>query len=384
MIDTLPSPDPITKEHSERVLAHIRHTILQEGPISFARFMQLALYTPRLGYYSAGTRKFGEAGDYVTAPEISPLFSRCIARQIAQILLDLAGSDILELGAGSGVMALEILRYLSEIKAPFEHYYILEVSADLRERQQQLLYQQAPQWLHKIEWLDCWPTTPINGAIIANEVIDAIPVHKFMIQNGPKEYFVTWKDERLQWLLAEPQHDELRKQIMALQIDFANGYESEINLMLPSWIASLADHLECGLALLIDYGFPRHEYYHPDRSTGTIMCHYHHRAHTNPLIYPGIQDITTHVDFTTVADAAADHGLTVSGFTHQAAFLLNCGITDFMMQAHDTITQYQLSQQIKRLTLPSEMGELFKVIALTKNYSESLLGFEKINQLERL
>ena len=292
--------------------------------------------------------------------------------------------SILEFGAGSGVMALEILKELERQQALPKHYYIMEVSADLRERQQTLFKEKSPEFLPIVQWLDELPAQKFKGVILANEVLDAMPVHKFKIQGGIQEYYIDYSAEKLQWHLNKISTLELEKQINQLNINFAEGYDSEINLLLPAWIASLSDILQQGLILLIDYGFVRHEYYHPDRSCGTLMCHYRHRAHPDPLIFPGIQDMTAHVDFTAVAEAAINNGLTVSGYTHQAGFLINCGITEWLAEAKDAREQIKLNQQVKRLTLPSEMGELFKAMALTKNYETPLLGFSGMSQMEKL
>ena len=383
-MNTLPTPDPLAKAQCEQVLAHIRKEIRRQGPISFARYMELALYAPGLGYYSGGARKFGESGDFITAPELSPLFSRCIAKQCGQVLKDLGGGDILELGAGSGVMALEILKELDRLQQLPRRYYILELSAELKDRQRQLFKKEGSKYLSIIEWLNGLPSDGIQGVVLGNEVIDAMPVHKFKQQNGVKEITVDYKKGQLQWRVDKPSAVELEKSILDLGIDFAQGYESEINLWLGVWVASLSDSLKQGLILFIDYGFPRHEYYHPERHSGTVMCHYRHRAHADPLILTGIQDITAHVDFTAVAEAAVRSGLDVSGFTHQAGFLINCGITEMLEPVDDETLQFNVNQQAKRLMLPGEMGELFKAIALTKNYDETLLGFVTMDQRERL
>lgn len=380
--NNIPAPDLFARMHSEQLQQHIAQEIINNGPITFARYMQLALYAPRLGYYSANTQKFGEAGDFVTAPEISPLFSRAVAQQCQQILADLEGGEILELGAGSGVMAVDILRELASHQCLPTHYYILEISADFRERQAALIKSEIPQLLDRVNWLSQLPSHPIRGVIIGNEVVDAMPVHKFKIKNGIKEIYVDYKTDQFTWKIDEPS-SSLTEAVRDLRINFAEGYESEISLLIKGWILSLTKILHTGLILLIDYGFPRYEYYHPDRNQGTIVCHYRHRSHFDPLILMGIQDITAHVDFTVLAEAALP-SLMVAGFTHQAAFLLNCGIASFMPSYEDQVLYYTITQQIKKLTLPSEMGELFKVIALTKNYQKPLLGFTYMNQTERL
>lgn len=385
MANSLPTPDPLAKTHSERVQARIRAEIAATGPISFARFMQLALYEPGLGYYSAGARKFGRDGDFVTAPEISPLFSWSLANQCVEVLITLDGGDIFELGAGSGIMALEILRELERQECLPIHYYILEVSADLKHRQQQLLQSQLPTHLYeRICWLENLPKE-FTGIILANEVLDAMPVHKFKMKNVMHACCVDWQNNQFVWQDIEITDQLLLTALHQLEIDFSQHYESEINLLLPSWIASLADCLQRGLILLIDYGFPRQEYYHPCRSMGTLMCHYQHRAHSDPFFLPGLQDITAHVDFTAVALAAYAQGLSLYGFTHQAAFLLNCGITQYLtVQQDDPLANYQRNQQVKQLTLPSEMGELFKVIGFGREIKPQLLGFSQMNQLMRL
>ncbi len=384
MVNNLPIPDPLLHAHGARVEAHIAEEIRKHGPIPFARYMSLALYAPGLGYYSAGLRKVGTGGDFVTAPELSPLFSRCVAKQCLQVLADLPSGDILELGAGTGAMALSLLQELETHGVLPEHYFILEVSADFRERQQQLFQEKASRFLDRVRWLDRLPEQPIQGVIIGNEVVDAMPVHKFKIESGIKEFYVDYRDGKFVWELSEPSSSELVAKIKEWEVQFPENYESEINLWVQPWIASLSDALQKGLILLIDYGFPRHEYYHADRNQGTLMCHYQHRAHSDPLILTGLQDITAHVDFSNVAEAAAHQGLSVAGYTHQAAFLLNCGLLDFIQKSENPADHYRVAQEIKRLTLPSEMGELFKVIALTRGVDRDLIGFSSMNQVERL
>lgn len=380
---TLPAPDPIAKAHSDKLLALIQAEIADNGPMSFQRYMDLALYANELGYYTAGAHKFGRAGDFVTAPEISSLFSRCVAKQCQQVLASLDSADMLELGAGSGVMALHLLEELERQQALPAHYYILEVSPDLQQRQRLLFAEKRPDLLEKVSWLHALPATPFNGVIVANEVMDAMPVHLFHVGEGVQELCIDHGKQGLHFTVQPTKQKLLIESVNALGVDFAPGYQSEINLLLPAWIQSLSECLAKGLILLIDYGFPRHEYYHPDRHRGTVMCHYQHHAHDNPLIWPGIQDITAHVDFTAVAETAVNAGLAVSGFTHQAAFLINCKIAQ-MLEIVDEVERFQLSQQVKTLTLPSEMGELFKAIALTKNFDDTLLGFKQLDQRARL
>lgn len=364
---------------NEQILVEIK----QQGPMPFVRFMQQALYAPGLGYYSSGQQKFGKHGDFITAPELSSLFSQCIARQCLQVLSSLTSPIILEFGAGSGVMAIDILLMLESLNALPEAYWILELSAELQQRQENLFKKRAPHLLSKVKWLSTLPDTVFEGVILANEVLDAMPVHKFRMQKTLEEAYVDAKKGEFIWHWDQPSN-QLRKAIIQLERDFAEGYESEVNLFIEGWIKSLSACLSRGLVLLIDYGFPRREYYHPDRSMGTIMCHYQHRAHSNPLLSVGLQDITAHVDFTAVAESAVKNNFDVEAYTHQAAFLIDCGITDLLQNAKDTIEQFNWSNQVKQLTLPSEMGELFKVMALTKEFDDELLGFRTLNRLETL
>jgi len=379
----LPEPSQFEKEHSRRLQQQILAEIEEKGPMTFARYMELALYAPELGYYRCGSQKFGEQGDFITAPELSPLFSQCVARQCRQMLMDLPMSDILEFGAGSGVMARVILQTLAQLNSLPQHYYILELSAELQQRQRQEFQNHAPELLPTVIWLAQWPAH-FRGIILANEVLDAMPVHRFGYCQGLQEYYVVNQQGELAWRLGPLSTPQLSAQLEKLTDAFSDGYSSEINLLLPGWIAGLDVCLDQGVILLIDYGMTRREYYHPDRGCGTLLCHYRHRAHANPFWQPGLQDITAQVDFTAVAMAAVAGELNVQGYTHQAAFLLNCGITDFMTGDEDPRSRISLSRQIQRLTLPGEMGEAFKVMALTKNYEQDLLGFKTLNQLERL
>lgn len=379
-------------------IAHFEHTeyrmnkvlteqlidkVQREGPVTFAYFMQQALYAPGLGYYSSGQQKFGEAGDFITAPELSPLFSQCIARQYQQVLSQLIVPIILEFGAGSGAMAVDILLTLEKLGCLPKQYWILELSAELQQRQQQLFEKRAPHFLPNVEWLSSLPAVPFEGIILANEVLDAMPINKFRMQKDLEEAYVDYKNYRFIWHWDKPTIP-LQNAFSKLDVDLALDYESELNSFVGGWIKSLSNCLSKGLVLLVDYGFPRREYYHPDRSMGTIMCHYQHRAHSDPLVSVGLQDITAHVDFTAVAEAAVENDFDVEGYTNQAAFLIDCGIIDLAQNAKDDIERFNWNSQVKRLTLPGEMGELFKVIALTKDFDQELLGFRTLNQIERL
>jgi len=385
----LPLPSSAAFAHSQRLIAEIKTVINQAGvAISFADFMASALYQPGLGYYSAGLRKFGAKGDFITAPEISPLFSQCIAQQCQQILRALGEGVILEFGAGTGMMAAEILKELNRLDCLPTQYLILEISADLRQRQQATLQAHIPELLEKVQvqWLERLPTSPLQGIILANEVLDALPVHRFCVKKSELlEFYVGIKeadisaplDSEFSWQVLPIRQPKLQAIVEKLSPDLADGYISEVNLALPAWLHSVADILAKGLVLLIDYGFPQWEYYHPQRLSGTLMCHYQHHSHDNPLILVGLQDITAHVNFTAVAETAIEAGLSVAGYTSQAQFLLACGLAEKLSQyeVSDTANYLQAAQQIKTLTLPSEMGELFKVMALTRQIDEPLLGF---------
>lgn len=378
---SLPPLTPEQAAHSARLVERIRDEIdAQQGWISFERFMELALYEPGLGYYSAGASKFGESGDFITAPEISPLFSRCLANQCIEVFEQIGSADILELGAGSGVMAADILTELHATNHLPRTYFILEVSADLRDRQRERLARLAPEVLERVQWLDAWPTA-FRGVVLANEVLDALPVHRFRIRKDQVNAVgVTWQLGQLDW--SEVRADEpLEKAVRAIESELESplpdGYGSEINVRLRDWIAGLSGALEEGVVLLIDYGLPRRQYYRPERREGTLLCHYRHRFHDNPLIHVGVQDIGAWVDFTAVAEAAVGAGLEVIGFSTQAHFLIGNGIEQLIagLQSAELEARVQLARQAMLLTLPGEMGERFKVIGLGKQYPHSLRGF---------
>lgn len=381
---SLPQPDSEALAYSQKLITHIKHHLQASGgKLTFAHFMQLALYTPGLGYYSSGRIKFGQQGDFVTAPEISPLFGYCIACQCQQILTILPHASILELGAGSGRLAADILSHLATLNCLPQHYFILELSAELRQRQQALLQKYVPTYYPQIVWLNSLPNPQsFTGIMLANEVMDALPVHLFRLdQTTFYERYVTCHNDQLVWEEGPPSSQALRDRIAQIKHTYlpdAASYLSEINLQLAPWITSLAQSLAQGVILLIDYGFPREEYYHPQRNQGTLMCHFHHYAHSDPLLYPGLQDITAHVDFTLVAESAKQAGLEVLGYTNQAWFLLKCGLMELATQANieaNSSRQLRISQQLQKLTLPHEMGELFKVIALGRNFPTALIGF---------
>lgn len=359
--------------------------IKKNGPMSFARFMELALYAPNAGYYRTSNPKFGPQGDFITAPEISSLFGSCFAHQCHQIFKFLPTANILEFGAGSGALAVDLLTELEQLNALPGHYYILEVSGYLRQLQRETIQTKCAHLMDRVIWLDTLPTDFI-GVIVANEVLDAMPVHKFCVTHQKiQEFYVIYQNKAYAWELKEA-NGPLKSAVKKLNILHEN-YSSEINLYLAPWIKSLSDALTQGVILLCDYGFPAHEYYHADRWMGTLMCHHRHLAHDNPLIHVGQQDITAHVDFTAVAEAALGTELNVLGFTNQAAFLMNTGLTQYFEKQFnlcDTAKQLTLGTAMKKLTLPTEMGELFKVMALGKGIDEDLAGFVHNDQRVRL
>jgi SAM-dependent MidA family methyltransferase len=380
-MSTLPTPSQDAKEHSQQLVSLIESTVKEAGGwIDFAQFMQLALYAPSLGYYSAGGRKFGAGGDFVTAPEISPLFAQTISNQIAQVL-QITNGNILELGAGTGKLAADVLLTLEQLDSSPTKYFILEVSDHLRQVQLETLQKKLPQELmQRVEWLNALPAV-FDGVVIGNEVLDAIPVHiVHATAQGLCERGVTVEKEGFAWLDKAMQDQALTEQHLLDAVSKHNlpeGYITEFCPAACALVASLAKVLQRGIILMIDYGFAEREYYHQQRNQGTLMCHYQHYAHVNPLINIGLQDITAHVDFTSIADAGINNALQLSGFCSQAQFLINCGILDVMSQvsAHDIANYAPLAAAAQKLLSPAEMGDLFKVIAFSKNVEEPLIGF---------
>lgn len=377
----LPEPSVEEIEHSRAVAEHIRAQIQQAGGwISFERFMQLALYAPGLGYYSAGSTKLGAGGDFVTAPELSDLFSRCVARQCAQVLPLMGGGEILELGAGTGRMAAAILETLQSMDALPARYSILEVSADLRERQQARIAKLPASLQQRVVWLDRLPGKAMQGVVLANEVLDALPCHRFVVRAdgiralgvsiGPNGQFIEQERE------AEPELVAAYERVLNdLREPLPEGYRSELCLHVEPWIASLAQCMQRGVALFFDYGLPRAHYYHPQRMEGTLRCHFKHHVHDDPLILPGIQDITAWVDFTRVAEGALAAKCDVLGFATQAAFLLGSGIASFAADVDDPVQRARFASEARQLLLPGEMGEAFKVMAIGRDFDAPLSGF---------
>ncbi len=335
--------------------------------------MEMALYEQGLGYYVAGSRKIGKSGDFITAPEISPLFSQCLANKCLDVLSKSQG-DILELGAGSGMMAVDLMLELELESSLPKHYYILDLSPELKLRQQQTIKKRAPHLLPYFTWLDKLPTS-FKGVIIGNEVLDAMPVELFTIQKeNIYQHQVVWKNDQLTEQL-NPAPKQLSKAVNNLNIESSDSpYTSEINLNLDGWLEALSQCLTQGIIILIDYGYTASEYYHPDRRKGTLICHYQHHVNESPLFHPGLQDITANVNFTAVAESADRAKLQVLAYTTQAAFLASNQLEKFFMRALDKMpkNQYKLAQQVRMLSLPSEMGERFKVITLGKGYTLDL------------
>jgi SAM-dependent MidA family methyltransferase len=366
----LPSPEPQALAASRALLDRIGAELGKSANwLSFARYMELALHEPGLGYYAGGARKLGEGGDFVTAPEMTPLFGRALARQIAAILQP--GEAVLEFGAGSGTLAESIL-----IDLPFP-YFILETSAELRQRQEQRLG-------NRVTWLDQLPRN-FRGVMLANEVVDAMPVHALawtpagILERGvcaagsEHEGQLAWSDRVAHGLIFDLARN------LAIEIPPSGRYESELALFARAWMRSLGRFLERGAILVIDYGFPAREYFHPQRSMGTLACHYRHHVHGDPFYLPGLQDITAHVDFSALAGAATDAGLEVLGYANQAQFLVNCGITDLLAKENpeDAKRYLPVASAVQKLLSPAEMGELFKVLAVGKGVKLPLMGFSR-------
>lgn len=377
----LPVPDQESLAHSERVASLIRSEMVAAGGrLPFERYMDLALNAPGLGYYRGPQRRFGREGDYVTAPELSPLFGRCVARQVGEIL-EQVGGDILEVGAGSGRLCAQVLNSLGGGKARSWRYRILETGASLRQQQRQTIESAAPAHAGRVVWDDDLPAPGFCGVVICNELLDALPARRFRKVRGEiLEACVAWRKRRFEWCYEPALDSSLAPLVEEVEIQcgqpLAEGYTSEVGPQRTAWVHSVGNRISRGALLLFDYGYPRCEYYHPRRTLGTLTCFFRHRAHSDPLVLPGAQDISVHVEFSSVAQAARSAGLEVAGFTPQAQFLLASGILDSCREMQPgTRDAIMLTGQIKRLTLPGEMGELIKVMALTRGVDSPLTGF---------
>ncbi len=369
----LPEPDAESARHADKVAEHLRE-LVGAGSISFAEFMQAVLYTPGLGYYVAGSRKFGAQGDFVTAPEVSSLFGHVVANQCAAVLDELGGGDVLEPGAGNGQLAVAILGRLAELDRLPDRYLVLEVSPELQARQREALREQLPEYFRRVEWLADIPDAH-RGVVVVNEVADAIPVERFRISEGQvMQARVAVDGDGFGWRYDPAPaalSDAVRRIEQQTGFDFPEGFTSEVSPGLRNWIKAVCSAVDRGSVLLFDYGLPRREYYAPDRSDGWLRCHFRHRAHSDPLILTGIQDVTSWVDFTAVAESAVAAGMTVGGYLSQAEFLLHGGLDEALQGLADLPAAQQalISGQVKKLTLPGEMGENFKSIGLCRGVS---------------
>jgi len=404
----LPEPNQDARNRSASLIKVVADACANNaGWIPFPEYMNIALYQPTLGYYSGGLQKFGAKGDFITAPEVSPLFAQCLANQFAEIMLnmkqqaaddDLVEIAVIEFGAGSGMLAADLLKQLAKLGCLPENYFIIELSAELKHRQKQTLQKKVPDQVQRVRWLDMLPENIDYAIVLANEVLDAMPVECFSIgNNGVERLMVGFQQgelvsryQKVNGSEGGREGEKVTAVVSQIQqrsdIVFSEPYNSEFNPAIAGWIASLESSVNNMVMLLIDYGYNEQEYYHADRYNGTLMCYYQHRAHDDYLRWPGLQDITAFVNFTDVAYSAVASGMGVSGYTTQAAFLLANGLSALHAEqvSDDMQQQISLSQQIKTLTLPSEMGDKFKVMALTKNYDIPLTGFSMLDLRNRL
>ncbi len=379
--DDLVSGPTAARGGNPRLVALICTAIEQAGgAISFAEYMDLALFAPQLGYYDAGAEQFGSSGDFITAPESSPLFARCLAVQVAEVLNQLGGGDICEVGAGSGALAADLLENLAEAGCLPRRYFIIERSPALRQRQHTRLASRLEDLAGRVSWRDELPPD-FCGVVLANEVLDAMPAHRFRVRGAKlAECRVAWAYGGFRWVEADCSGSTLGEHVQSilctLDDPLPDGYLSECAPHRQHFIGSLGVSLNRGVVLLFDYGYGRAEYFHPQRCNGTLRCFHRHQAHDDPLILTGLQDISVHVDFTAMAEAALGAGLEVAAYTTQAEFLLATGILEACRGVDPASRQHaELTAQIKRLTLPGQMGEAIKVLALARNYDGSLAGF---------
>ena len=397
MPSSLPEPRAEERAHSERLVQRLRELIVSNGPLAFAQYMERCLYAPGLGYYSAGKLKFGAAGDFVTAPELGGVFARCVVNALQPTLAMLgADADFLELGGGSGAFAEVALQAFAATGTLPRRYLMLEPSADLRERQHARLNANLPGDLSaRVQWLERPPEHHWHGILFANEVIDALPTTRFTVRAGDvyEEHVALTGEGRLQRvdrpadaLVSGAVHHVER----SMGADFADGYRSEILPQLPYWMDAVAGSLQRGLLLFVDYGYVRREFYLPERDDGTLMAHYQHRAHNDPLWWPGLNDITASVDFTALAEAGSHAGCEIAGYWSQAQFLIGAGLQEvFALEqaaASDDLARQQVAQQVKRLMLPEAMGERFQAMLMTRDMTDLPLpaGLLEADQRRRL
>ena len=372
---SLPAPSADAKALSAALVEEVRRAIDDAGgSIGFERYMAMAMYDPQFGYYHNGSRKFGAGGDFVTAPEISPLFARAMAGHCARALKELEGGDLLEFGPGSGALAAQMLTELERLEALPGRYLMLELSGELRQRQHDWLRTSVPHLADRVEWLQALPAQGFTGVVLANEVLDAMPVTCFAVREADVLERRVGCDPGGAPAFREYRADELARARVdgitaSLPEPLCDGYCSEFNPAVDAWVRALSERLERGLILICDYGYPRREYYHPQRRNGTLLCHYRHRAHADPFFYPGLQDISANVDFTAVAEAAAAAQLDLIAYTSQSQFLLGSGVLDTLELVDNDAERLRVAQEIKLLTLPGEMGDRFQVMALVKNYA---------------
>jgi SAM-dependent MidA family methyltransferase len=379
----LPEPTPAERERAEAVAAVLRERMAAAGgALPFDQYMRIALYEPGLGYYVGGRERLGRGGDFVTAPELTPFFGYTVAGQVVDLLARAGGGDVVEAGAGSGALAIQVLAELERLGSLPARYRILEVSPDLRERQRRTIERALPHLLERVEWLDDFPGAPWDGVLVANELLDSLPVHRVRVTDtGVAELYVAPGEDGFQWQegpLSDPVIGERLGDPGALPA----GMETEVGLEAAAWAARAGEQLRRGGVLFLDYGHPAAELYSPERYGGTLMCHYRHRAHSDPFFLPGVQDLTAHVDFSAVATAARAAGLEVAGFAAQAQFLVNLGLT-YRVEEYlagggvSEEEQIQLATALKQLTLPQGMGESFKALLLTKDVEGPFPGFRQ-------
>jgi SAM-dependent MidA family methyltransferase len=382
----LPEPDADARTHCARVQAAVVAAIeAADGFLSLERYIERVLYAPGLGYYVAGARKFGPDGDFVTAPDLTPLFGGALAVQVGRVLADAGGTEVVELGAGSGALAADLLAALAAQDRLPDAYTIVEVSPELRERQRATLRERTAAHADRVRWREDLPAA-IEGAVVMNEVLDAIPPHVVARRGGEwRERGVVVQDGALA-IAERPLANEAVRALARDRFPADIDYASEVNPAAEALVRELARRLARGALLILDYGFARHEYYHPQRNEGTLVGHYRHRVHADPLLWPGLSDLTAHVDFTAVAEAGEAEGLHVAGYASQAAFLLGCGILDLLARtgAAGSSAYLRAAAAVQQLTSPAEMGELFKVLALARDATIAWPGFAIVNRADRL